>query len=182
MKSCLLFIVLFTAITLHGIAQPCKQITIDDTTQRGVLGRYINQSIKGNYFVHDKGVVVVTKFTNELGRPVWLISTAIDDKYKDNPPLEWATFGQDVVLFYNARSRFEVIKTKATPELLSCLDQVIGDRLYIRPPVRDRWVNVTGPDGKPHKRSARRIFGGNTSNEQIITFEADGTIKVLQSI
>ena len=71
--------------------------------------------------------------------PTELVVTAIDDRYKDNPPVEWAKLDNDIILFYDGKaSRFDVVKHTPTPELLHCLDEAIGDRLYIRPPKRNR--------------------------------------------
>jgi hypothetical protein len=166
-----------------GLSQPCHQITIDDPKEKLLLSEYINECVRDHHFIDDKGVVVITRFINEMGRPTWDIRAVIDDAYKDNPPTEWATFGQDIILFYDARSRFELPKTTATPELLKCLDVAVGDRLYVRPPKQDRWVETTDPNGKGRRvRNMGRVTGGGAHNSKVITFEADGKVKILKSV
>jgi hypothetical protein len=174
-----IFVSIFAMLRVNG--QPCRQITITDTTQQRLLYNFITESVRHSYFVNDKGVVVITRFIHEQNkRPSWLIEAVIDDRYKDNPPVEWAIFNRDVILFYDTKSsQFDVLKHEATPELLRCLDEVIGDRLYIRPPKRDRWMDVPGVNGKTRKVRANRIHTGNSNNSKIIIFEADGRITVL---
>ena len=175
------FVGLLSGFLLPAHAQPCRQITID-STQKSILAKYIHESVLGRYFVDDKGVVIVTRMIRS-GRPAWQVRVALDDSYKDNPPIEWAQLDRDVILFYDAEqpgNREE--KTVATPELLSCLDAAIGDRLYIRPPKKERWLAVAGPNGKLIKVQGKRIFGGNMHNDEIIIFEADGRINILKSL
>ncbi len=181
MKKYLLIATLYSCTMATINAQSCRRIDIDSAQQK-ILNQYIQESDRGHYFVNDKGIVVVTRFVNESGRPAWAMKVLLDDGYKDNPPYEWVQLGRDVVLFYNATSRYNVEKTTATPELLKCLDEAIGDRLYVRPPKRDRWMDVPGPNGKTMKVRANRITTGSSNNETVIIFEADGKIKTLKSV
>ncbi|QDK82887.1 hypothetical protein EXU85_31495 [Spirosoma sp. KCTC 42546] len=152
------------------------------TSIKKILINYIDDAVRKGAFVGDKGVVEVVRYLNENGRPSWLIKTTIDDSYKDNPPVEWASLESDIILFYDTNSSSnDVIKHKPTPELLRCLDDAIKDRLYIRPTRRERLVDsgFTTPARKPIIIKTRRI---STSNSIVIVFEADGSITKYQPV
>lgn len=166
-------------------AQPCKQIALDSTQKRIFYG-YIDECMRDGYFVGDKGIVEVTRFINKAGRPTWQMILVLDDRYKDNPPTEWAKLEQDVILFYNANyskpqsSMAEQITP--TPELLKCLDEAIGDRVYIRPPKRDRTIEIPRPGKAPIKGEFRRLRGQAGLNEKRVIFDSDGKVKILSSV
>ncbi|MFD2935358.1 hypothetical protein [Spirosoma flavum] len=143
--------------------------------KKKILADFIDNAVRKEFFVGDKGVVVVNRFLR-YGRPSWLIKSTIDDHYKDNPPLEWASLDRDIVLFYDTQSSMhDVTEHKPTPELLRCLDEAIGDRLYIRPPQLQRLLDsgFKTPSGKPIIVNVHRL---PISSSIVIVFEADGSV------
>lgn len=182
MKTWLIFIGMAWCIVHNAVAQPCKQITINDVNQKKIIIKFIEDAVRKGAFAGDKGVVVINRFIHETGRPGWLIKTTLDDSYKNNPPLEWASLDSDIILFYDTKSsRYDVIKHEPTPELLHCLDDAIKDRLYIRPHRQERLVDsgYKTPTGKPIIIKTRRT---DASDTLIIVFEADGSITKYQPV
>ncbi len=149
---------------------------------------YIQESYQKRYFLGDKGVVHLTKSKDLMGRETWYLEAIVDDRYRDNPPTQWASFNGYVVLIYNQDHLPGPLTESQKKELISCLQEVIQDRLYIRPPKQERWFNVEEKPGVPvrHAKTGEplrikqfRIRGGNVYNEKQITFYPDGTYTVL---
>lgn len=181
MKQILIFVTFCLLTVSVSIAQPCRQIAIDSAQIR-IFRSYIDECEREHFFVADKGVVVVTRFNHKSGRPAWRMNLIVDDRYKDNPPTEWAELTGDIILFYNADTQFsDPYKTTPTPDLLSCLDKVIGDRLYIRPPKSDRTIEVERPGKEPVKIDSRRTWGMSGLNHEIVIFETNGKVTILKS-
>ncbi|HEV7348467.1 hypothetical protein [Telluribacter sp.] len=169
--------------------QLCQEVKLHDDQQRNLLMEYIQESYRERYFHGDKGVVHLTKSKDSMGKENWYLEAVIDDRYRDRPPTQWASFNGKVILIYNSDHHLPGPLTDSLKtELINCLQEVIQDRLYIRPPKQDRWYDVEekpgvpirhAKTGKPLRSKDVRIQGGNAKNDKIITFYPDGTYKVL---
>lgn len=183
MKQALIFLtLLFPTFLAH--AQPCHEVDLrKDSLENRIMYDYILDCYQKNYFKKTKsiGIVSLTQYTDEKGRKTWLLSATIDDSFKDYPTTKYDIFGSDIVLIYDADSKGKLIIPASTPELLECLDEIIGDRVYIRPAKRKKWVeHIERVDGKriqvKEKVTRDYIAGsGNFNNDVIIIFNKDGT-------
>ncbi|SOD93062.1 hypothetical protein [Spirosoma fluviale] len=170
-----------------GYPPPCsavKQVKLDtDETKRQLLSNFISSCVRNNYWNNDKGIVLLSQYQNEEGNLCWLLSPAIDDHYKDNPPSQFASFQGDIILVFDADSR-RTIKTATSDKnaLNQCLEQIIGDRVYPRSTLKTRWTdNVMPFTNRKMSGGVRRISGGN-GGSLIIIFKPDGSYQTLSPV
>ncbi|MPR33629.1 hypothetical protein [Salmonirosea aquatica] len=166
-----------------GYPPPCdevKQIKLDtDPSKRQILGDFI-RACEQNQWKNDKGIVLLREYQNEQGKDCWLLLPSIDDSYKDNPPGRFASFNGDIILVFEADSNRSIIEAQGDKSALNqCLEQIIGDRVYIRPTIKTRWTdNVMPFTNRKMKVGVRRISAGN-GGSLIIIFNSDGSYKKL---
>ncbi|WP_461102653.1 hypothetical protein [Spirosoma koreense] len=136
-----------------------------------------------NQWKNDKGIVLLREYQNEQGKTCWLLLPSIDDSYKDNPPSRFASFNGDIILVFEADANRNVKPAVGDkPRLNHCLEQIIGDRVYIRPTIKSRWTdNVMPITNRKMERGASRISGGN-GGSLIIIFNEDGSYEKLLPI
>jgi hypothetical protein len=167
-----------------GNPPPCnevKQVKIDSALiKRQILTEFISSCLRNNYWKNDKGIVLLREYQNEEGKQCWLLLPSIDDGYKANPPNRFATFNGDIILIFDATSKGMLKESTGNRRALNqCLEQIIGDRVYINPTATSRWTDMVLPfTNRKMKEGARRISGGN-GGSLIITFNADGTYQKL---
>ncbi|GAB3021490.1 hypothetical protein [Spirosoma pulveris] len=192
MKRALHWTALLLNIGLHipfskaqsGYPPPCseaKQVKLDtDQTKRQLLSNFISSCVRNNYWKNDKGIVLLSQYQNEEGNACWLLSPAIDDHYKDNPPGHFASFQGDIILVFEADSRRNIKPATGNKNALNqCLEQIIGDRVYPRPAIKTRWTDSVMPfTNRNLNEGARRISGGN-GGSLIIIFKPDGSYQTL---
>ncbi|MDF7816941.1 hypothetical protein P1X15_05015 [Runella sp. MFBS21] len=171
----IIFSILFSTLFLTGYSQkPCHEYTLNEQ-EKVIVSSYIMTCVHGHWFVNNKGVVKITRFVNEKGEKCWYLVAVIDDRYKDNPPTEYAWCNADLVFFYesvnynSSPGSYSEKKTTPTPELLACLEEVTYDKLYIRPPVKRQYTTIFGK-----QILNRRLCLGNCANDQIVTFHERG--------
>ncbi|MDF7816940.1 hypothetical protein P1X15_05010 [Runella sp. MFBS21] len=98
----IIFSILFSILFLTGYSQkPCHEYTLNEQ-EKVVVSSYIMTCVHGHWFVNNKGVVKITRFVNEKGEKCWYLVAVIDDRYKDNPPTEYAWCNADLVFFYES--------------------------------------------------------------------------------
>ena len=182
----ILLILLYGLFTLESHAQPgsalpCNEIErVDlenDPIKSKILVDYIHYC-ESKEWKNDKGIVMLTEYTNEDGKYCWLLAPSIDDRYKDNPPKKFATFTGDIILIFEGDRMLNTKPVSGDKDRLnSCLEQLIGDRVYIRPTTKTRWADGFRPFTTERiKEGRRRIYGGN-GGTLIIIFNGDGTFK-----
>jgi len=166
-----------------GYPPPCdeaKQVKLDTSpSKRKILGDFIRDCEK-NGWKNDKGIVLLREYQNEGGKVCWLLLSSIDDGYQDNPPDRFASFGGDIILVFDADSVGNIKPSVGDKQDLNqCLEQIIGDRVYTRPPIKSRWTDAVRPyTTEKMKEGARRIQAGN-GDSLIIIFNVDGTYRKL---
>lgn len=181
---------LFCIILLHSSAfaqtgnpPPCTEVKLvdiaPDNTRQVILFQFI-QSCERGWWVNDKGIVILHEYRNREGKYCWLLLPCIDDRYKDNPPSRAADFRGDIVLIYDADSSGHALPTVGDKTALNqCLEQIIGDRVYIRPTIRSRWTNQVMPfTNRRRMQGNRRLQYGN-GGSLIIIFHPNGTVEKL---
>lgn len=166
-------------------AQLCRQIDIaPDTLRKRILRQFIDECHRGRYFVEDKGIVTLTAYQDSKGRELWSIYAMIDDRYKENPPTAYSTIGDDIILVYSADSMGRT-SGRASQNIASinrCLEDVILNRIYQRPLVKERFVEIVRPNGKIMKTPVKTIIMGNYWNGKKIIFNRDGTYKIFTGV
>ena len=180
------------------LSQPtaCQYTDITNPLHRQLLFQYgvECESAKGGFY-GDKGIILLIESADSTGQPVWYLSAAIDDQYKENPPKRWTNVAHYIILIYEGPNgsttlnQIKPIPVKPTSELLACLADVVRDRVYIRPAEVERFIVGQRPgklkvdkDGKPVRRVTHEMTGGNTSNSLYIRFNKDGTYKKIRPV
>jgi hypothetical protein len=178
----LLVLLLLAAIGKPAHAQPCQKVEIaTDSVKQAILQKFILESRNDNYFIRDKGIVELSVYKDKEGRDCWYLFPQIDDSYKDNPPKQYAAFGNYIILVYQANASGVALQTKGdTAALNQCLEDVIGGRVYIRPK-KGIWVESIGIDGKVGRDEVRALTTGSSGGLGVV-FNKDGTYQTYTSL
>ncbi|MGD1891690.1 MAG: hypothetical protein ACFB15_14000, partial [Cyclobacteriaceae bacterium] len=143
---------------------PCQEIElVTDTVgsvKRKLLSSFLDQAFSDGYFINDKGIVHVYRYRNSEGDSVWLLEPSIDDRYQDNPPTKFADYRGDIFLVWEADKNGSPEKNPDPDVYNQCLEQVIGDRVYLRPEITTRWTSDTTLSGLPRPKGNSRIATG----------------------
>jgi hypothetical protein len=161
-------------------APPCRQVDLNiDTTKRRILDNFITACSRDNYFVHDKGIILLEIYTNAKGLTNWILTPRINDSYKDNPTPTFAVFNDYIILVYRADVNGRVETTTEPAPVNKCLEDIIGDRVYLRPTRRDRWVppyKMLGTDRISTQGRRGDTTGGGGAIH--VLFYKNGTYKI----
>jgi hypothetical protein len=161
-------------------APPCRQVDLNiDTTKRRILDNFINACYKENHFVYDKGIIRLTIYTDAKGLTNWRLSPWIDDTYKYNPTPTFAVYDDYIILVYAADVNGNTLRTSEPEPVNKCLEEIIGDRVYLLPTHRRRWVppyKMPGLDRVFTEGMRRSVTGGG--GEIHILFYKNGTYKI----
>ena len=175
-------LMLFALLLGHGSlrAQACEQINLaTDAQKRGLLRDYIVDCYQRHFFFEDKGAVKLVAYQDAEGRPCWLLSALIDDRYCAAPPGRYAWLGNDVILVYQGDSQANALPALGnTAEREACLREVLGGRVYHYTKEPQYSLDMDAPGG-PRKIRVIHEAGGNVHNDLIIKFNKDGTITKL---
>lgn len=181
------FIVIFSLFWINrGLNAQCfeeKQVTLTDSLTLVTLAHYVSDARYNHSAFYGKGIYQIVLYTDEEHRKCMSVKTWIDDKYKDNPPLKWGYFwGDRVLLFYEGDSDGNQIRNEPNKEFLACLEKIIADRVYIRPPkmVRYRQIRNQKNEFIIEVDTTKSELLGNDSNNTIFIFEKDGTVKKIR--
>jgi hypothetical protein len=165
------------------MAQPCKH-RILNKVEGQVISEYRDMAIRENRFPNSMGVIKVIETKKENLEVLWRFSILLDDSYKDNPPKSYATFGEDVVFFYNDSLKTFIGNINETND---CLDSIVLDRLYIKPPKRERKMimrygnlvsdpPILGKNGEIRYIIGRRQSLDNSDYTMYALFKLDGMV------
>jgi len=161
-------------------APPCKQVDLGiDSTKRRILNDFISECYKEKYFVYDKGIIHLYIYTDAKGLTNWMLAPSIDDFYKDNPTPTFAVYDDFIILVYAADVNARVQRTPEPGPVNKCLEDIIGDRVYLHPTRTDRWVppyKLPGMDRVFTEGRRRSVTGGGGAI--IITFFKNSTYRI----
>lgn len=160
---------------------PCNEVKrIDlesDSVKRQILVDFIFRCEEKSW-QNDKGIVMLTEYINEDGKQCWLLVPSIDDRYKDNPPKKFGTLNGDIILIFEGDRMHNTQPASGNRDKLnSCLEQIIGDRVYVRPAMNTRWADGVRPFTNERIREGRRRMYLGNGGALIIIFNGDGTYK-----
>jgi len=155
---------------------PCQQVEIiQNETQKSLMYDLLIEWQEKNYFQRGRGIIGLVQQTTAEGKRVWGVYPMIDDMYKANPPDKYARFSRTVILIYDADSNGRDLPIKGeAAERIRCLEEVIGDLVYINPPLKPRYEEVRLPNGKKELREYKVAQTGGGGGYWI-TFNKDGT-------
>ena len=170
----------YTGYTQSIPAPPCRQVDLSiDTTRKRILDNFISASDRERYFVNDKGIIHLTTYTDAKGLTNWKLSPQIDDWYKYNPTPTFAVYDDYIILVYPADVNGNELRTPETAPVNKCLEDIIGDRVYLRPTRRDRWVPPYKEPGLDRVfTQGRRVAVTGGGGEIHVLFYKNGTYKI----
>ena len=142
---------LLLLLSINLLAQElCKrEFLTKDSLEFKTLVEFEGISLKEGYFINGKGVYEITRYKDKDGNKTWWMSVCVEDSFKDNLPDAYAYFGSNVVLIYEGDSQGNRKPTIGNVNKREYLEQIIQDRLYIRPPYQDKIIVYDGLDGRP---------------------------------
>jgi hypothetical protein len=145
-----------------------------------IIREYFDECRVNQYFHEDMGIVEMVYYKDSLLRDNYRLTAMIDDRYLDHPPNKYYHMNMDqLFLFYDADMSGKTIYPQLSPRAVEELKRCVGDRVYIRPPKTERWVETIGLDGKIKLRRAISIrSGGGTTT--LYTFLPEGGYKKLK--
>jgi len=161
-------------------AAPCRQVDLKiDTTKHRILDNFISACYKESHFVYDKGIIHLIIYTDAKGLTNWILSPQIDDWYKNNPTPTFAVYDSYIILVYPADVNGNALRTSEPEPVNKCLEDIIGDRVYLNPTRKDRWVppyKIPGLDRVFTEGRRRSVTGGG--GEIHVLFYKNGTYKI----
>ena len=127
------------------------------------------------------GILLLTEFINAEGKDCWQIECCYDDRYKDAVPVSY--FFQRsgrfrLILLYKGNEKGEktnpsLASSAMTRESLACFEEVVGNRVYLRPPRQQRIARILGKTSDMWVMD-RVDYTGNIYHAVSIVFEPDG--------
>ena len=160
-------------------APPCQYVEIvgQDTAKYRILSNFVSDLQRDNYFQNDKGIIRMTRYQDEAGDSIWILSPLIDNRYRDDPPTKFSVFNGRIILVYEGNQAGNS-PNNAHPEAYNdCLEDIIGDRVYIRPSREDRWTKEYEFAGRLYNQGTRTVSTGGGGGITV-RFKKDGNYKV----
>lgn len=184
MKKILLILLFAPFATVFAQVDSITKIKIMPTEVTAILREYFDECSVTRRFIDNKGIVEVVFYKDSLSRDNYRLTAIIDDRYLDNPPSKYYThpFMDMLFLFYDADMSGKIIYPQLSLRAVEELKRCVGDRVYIRPPKTDRWVEYMDFDGKMKRRKVFVISAGNPWNTTLYTFFSEGGYKKLKSV
>ncbi|MFP4095013.1 MAG: hypothetical protein ACLFUB_11040, partial [Cyclobacteriaceae bacterium] len=161
-------------------APPCEYVEIVDeyATKYNILEDFVAAMKRENYFQNDKGIIVMKRYKNNEGDSVWMLNPMIDDGYKDNPPTKFSLFETRPILIYEADQEARITSTPTPNAYNECLEDIIGDRVYLRPTREDRWTKEYEFAGRLYNQGGRTSSTGGGGGIFVI-FNDDGSYEII---
>lgn len=136
--------------------QDCRERYFS-TAEKPVIKEYLEEALKNRWFLGEIGVIGIHERDLANRQKMWELTMLYDDEYKESPPREYAYIRNYLVLFFKDNKDLDdSLKEKR----IACLDTVVLDRLYIRPPRRERRMYLRKtefrdseifPEGSPER-------------------------------
>ncbi|MGI4835473.1 MAG: hypothetical protein ACRYFK_18630 [Janthinobacterium lividum] len=174
------FLPAFLVLLLGGnqlFAHACQPVNlITDAQKKGLLQDYIRECHRQHFFVEDKGAVKLIAYQDADGRPCWLLSAIVDDRYRTAPPASYTRFGNDVILVYQGDSNGNPLPIAGNlAEREACIREVLKGRLY-HYTNEPQYTTTTDAQGNAKQVQITHVIGGNPHNDLLIKFNRDGTV------
>ncbi|MEZ0485621.1 hypothetical protein [Fibrella aquatica] len=165
-------------LVASSIAQPIPRISLWGQKIVPLLTAFDTECTRLDYNgFTDMGIYRVDRYPASADNPErWLVTLVIDDRYKNEPPKEFAQLGQNIYFFYDAVPGRLPVANPSTPEILAYQDELIGDRLYIRPAPKQRYTEHKIKGEIVREEIGRSMKGGYPQYSIWFAFREDGTI------
>lgn len=117
--------------------------------EKGIIREYINEARRNQWYKNDIGVVQVSEDLSQYPYYQWNMSVVLDNERYLDTTTTYAYYYSDLILFKTIKYG----KSYPTEKTISgCWTDIVGDRLYIKPPKQNRPYILTfdgWEDGKP---------------------------------
>ncbi|MFN8358192.1 MAG: hypothetical protein U0Y10_27260 [Spirosomataceae bacterium] len=187
MKKIFLLLIILSNLNgqLHAQCYQDRMIQPEDSFLFESLVPYISEAHRTNYAFDDKGIFQIVRYTDRQNRKCLWVKTWIDDRYKDTQPVGWGYFffSDIVLLYYDADADGKIIPQPVDKDFMACLEKIVADRVYIRPPKTTRYRRVRiNNEVIIEVDTVKKSKLGNDSNECIFILEKDGKITRIKPV
>ncbi|MFN3784584.1 MAG: hypothetical protein ACK4R6_11725 [Spirosomataceae bacterium] len=180
--SIIIFILLIYLDKVHGQIPLVKNIDTVGVIYKEVLTNYWHECERNRYFFEDKGIVKVIIFKDSLNNNCLRLSAIIDDRFQENPTDSYTFIGANLYLIYRGDANGNEVNPSKNNKLGKALNEIVQDRVYLRPPNVERWVDSVNSKGQKMKVRAVNLRSGNIWNEMIFMFNKNGDYTKLKSL
>ncbi|RYC69173.1 hypothetical protein [Spirosoma sordidisoli] len=132
------------------------------------------------------GILLLTEFVNAQGKACWRLEVCYDDRYKQAVPTGY--FFQKsgrfrLIVVYRGNEKGNMLnpdlESSATQQhTLACYEEIVGNRVYIRPPRQPRIARILGRNSDMWVKD-RVDISGNVYSALTFVFETDGTFSLI---
>ncbi len=155
-------LILLTFLLSYNAFSQCQRVfLIDNMVKLKAMHEYRKRVAIYYVISKGKGIYKINRFVDSEKRENWLISFVIDDTYRDNLPDAYAFYADDIIIIYNESFSHPGSPYKKNPfdhKTWECFQKIIQDRVYIRPPVQDKYFEFDGLEGRPLVRDSTGAF------------------------
>ena len=176
---------LLTFITIFG--QPCQPYKISSLRQRHHLKKFIRECEHEGFLSTDKGILLLQTYQDTLGQTNWWVQVDHENTYSQHAPVGWLEIANRVVLVYRKLGWWG--GSQPTAENLSCLDELVGNRvnkvfpLQLQPLVDRQGRPILDKEGNPVMGAKPRdIVGGGAGNSTHFIFKRNGRVEALKGV
>jgi hypothetical protein len=180
--SLIIIVLLISLNKLHAQKNILKNVDSVGVIYKHVLTNYWNECVKNRYFFEDKGIVKVIIFKDSLNNNCLRLSALIDNRFQENPTNSYTFIGSNLYLIYEGDSIGNEINPTKDKKLSKAINEIVQDRVYMRPPKVKKWVETFNLKGQKIKVRAITLSSGNIWNETIVIFNKNGGYTEFKSL
>ena len=166
-------------VNIFSLAQPVRKISLWGKKVVPLLLAFDSECVRDGYKVDGSmGVYKIIRYaTMRDSLEHWYVSLILDDQYKDQLPKEYAQLTDEIFFFYDSDEKGTVTLNHTNSEVLSYLDSIVADRLYIRPAKKQQWAEFQVNGEIIREEVQKDVSGGYPRNSIWFTFQKEGSIK-----
>jgi hypothetical protein len=145
MKTIRIVIVVQILFCMNTYAQTLQKEFLRDTNIIKMIADYHIEAINNHWFYEDKGIILMSKCVTDTA-DVYLFNACIDDRFLENPPTKYCFLFGTVVVMYDTDQKCKPQKGVLSEDDKKILLTEIGDRIYERPKIKERWYEIRWSD------------------------------------
>ena len=172
-RLCIVFCLLLCFGHYNLDAQPIPNKSLIGNKALPLLQMFEKESIREGYMPDGIGIFYITRYNSPKdGLELWNVKVVLDDRYKDQPPLEYSQIGENFYFFYDITDTGIVNGSTVNSKAINYLDSIVSSRLYPRLAAKKRLVNTI--------MGTEVIKTKSTSNKNIVSLRNSITIAFLR--